>query len=111
VEQSGTRKGHTRHGKQQHQWKACERQLSASIDTPIIAHERRTLIENVLRERISLREGCRAMGVSLPWLLHFMVECCAACPDHLPVLLPTAPSDMCTRARLSLLSLRTTKPR
>src|SRR5947209_9744757 len=78
--------GHTRHGKQNHQCKACERQFSASVDTPIIAHERRTLIENLLRERISLRGICRAMGVSLPWLLHFMVECFAACPDHLHML-------------------------
>jgi len=59
---------HTRHGKQHHQCKACERQYSASVDTPIIAHERRTLIENLLRELISLRGSCRAMGVSLPWL-------------------------------------------
>jgi hypothetical protein len=103
--------GHTRHGKQYHQWQACERQFHASIDTPIIAHERRTLMEHVLRERLSLRGICRAVGVSLPWLLHVMVECFAACPNHLYGLLPTAPSEVWTRARLSLLSLRTTKPR
>jgi hypothetical protein len=68
-------------------------------------------MEHLLRERLSLHGICRAMGVSLPWLLHCMVECFAACPDHLHGLLPTAPSDVWTRARLSLLSLRTTKPR
>ena len=50
-----------------------------------ISHEQRTLIEHLLRERISLRGICRAVGVSLTWLLHFMVECFAACPDHLHV--------------------------
>jgi insertion element IS1 protein InsB len=75
--------GYTRHGKQNHPCKACEHQFSASADLPLITHERRTLIENLLRERISLRGICRAVGVSLPWLLPFMVECFAACPDDL----------------------------
>ena len=66
----------------------------ASADIPIIPHERRTLIENLLRERISLCGICRAMGVSLPWLLHCMVRCFAACPDHLHVQLPAAPRDV-----------------
>src|SRR5262245_61828075 len=57
---------HTRHGHQNHQCKTCEHQLSASADIPIITHERRTLIANLLRERISLRGLCRAMGVRLP---------------------------------------------
>jgi hypothetical protein len=25
---------------------------------------------------------CRAVGVSLTWLLHCMVECFATCPEH-----------------------------
>ena len=66
--------GHTRHGKQNHYCKACERQFSASAEPSIIPHEQRTLIESLLRERISLRGICRAVGVSLTWLLHFMVE-------------------------------------
>ena len=32
------------------------------------------------------------MGVSLTWLLHFMVERVAACPDHLHVQLPVRPA-------------------
>jgi hypothetical protein len=44
-----------------------------------------------LRERISLRGICRAVGVSLTWLLHFMVECFVTRPDHLPVRLPVSP--------------------
>jgi insertion element IS1 protein InsB len=86
--------GHTRHGKQNHQCKACEYQFSASPENHVIAHERRTLVENLLRERISLRGIRRAVGVSLTWLLHFMVECFAACPDHLHVKLPAHPTKV-----------------
>jgi insertion element IS1 protein InsB len=59
-----------------------------------ISHEQRTLIEHLLCERISLRGICRAVGVSLTWLLHFMVECFAACPDDLHVWLPNRPTDV-----------------
>jgi hypothetical protein len=57
----------------------------ASAEDRIIADEQRTLIEPLLRERISLRGICRAVGVSLTWLLRFMVERFAACPEHLHV--------------------------
>ncbi|MDQ3828641.1 MAG: IS1 family transposase, partial [Candidatus Tectomicrobia bacterium] len=57
-----------------------------------MADEPRTLIEHLLRERISLRGSCRAVGVSLTWLLHVMVERVAACPDHLHVQLPVRPA-------------------
>jgi insertion element IS1 protein InsB len=63
----------------------------------IISHEQRTVIEHLLRERISLRGICRAVGVSLTWLLHFMIECFAACPDHLYVRLPNRPTDVVMR--------------
>jgi insertion element IS1 protein InsB len=84
--------GHTRHGKQNHQCKACERQFSATADDRLIADERRTRVEHLLRERISLRGICRAVGVSLTWLLHFMVECFTACPEDLHVQLPARPT-------------------
>ena len=84
--------GHTRHGKQNHQCKACARQLSATADDYLIADERRTRVEHLLRERISLRGICRAVGVSLTWLLHFMVECFTACPEDLHVQLPARPT-------------------
>ena len=74
--------GHTRHGKQNHCCKTCERQCSAGANPHLISDERRTLVENLLRERLSLRGICRAVGVSLGWLLHCMVERFAACPDH-----------------------------
>jgi insertion element IS1 protein InsB len=86
--------GHTHTGKQNHQCKACGRQFVAMAEHRIITHEQRTLIEHLLRERISLRGSCRAVGVSLPWLLHFMVECFAACPDHLHVRRPAGPTEV-----------------
>jgi insertion element IS1 protein InsB len=86
--------GHTRHGKQNHWCKNCERQFSDGAENCPIAPERRAVIANLLRERISLRGICRAVGVSLTWLLHFMVECFAACPDHLHIKLPSHPSHV-----------------
>ncbi len=84
--------GHTPHGKQHHQCKACERQFGATADDRLIADERRTMVEHLLRERVSLRGICRAVGVSLTWLLHFMVECFTACPEDLHVQLPARPT-------------------
>ena len=66
----------------------------ASSEDHIIADEQRTLSEHLLRERISPRRICRAVGVSLPWLLHFMVECFAACPDHLHIWRPAGPTEV-----------------
>ena len=86
--------GHTRHGKQNHQCKACGRQFTANPLDRRITHEQRLRIEQLLRERISLRGICRAVGVSLTWLLHFMVECFTACPDDLHVQLSAQPSEV-----------------
>ena len=84
--------GHTRHGQQNHHCKACNRQFGATAKNRTILYEQRTLIERLLCERLSLRGICRAVGVSLTWLLHFVVERCAACPDHLHVELPAGPT-------------------
>jgi insertion element IS1 protein InsB len=89
--------GHIYSGKQNHQCKACGRQFVASANDRLIAEEQRTLIEYLLRERISLRGICRVVGVSLTWLLHFMVERFTACPDHLHVQLPVRPTDVVMR--------------
>ena len=86
--------GHTRHGKQNHLCKKCERQFSAGAANLRISSQLRTEIANLLRERISLRGICRAVGVSLPWLLHFRVECFASCPAHFHVRLPTSPAPV-----------------
>jgi insertion element IS1 protein InsB len=51
----------------------------------LIADDKRGLIERLLVERIALRGICRAVGVTLKWLLGFLVHCCEALPDHLHV--------------------------
>jgi insertion element IS1 protein InsB len=84
--------GHTRHGKQNHQCKACGRQFTADAVDRTIVHEQRQQIEQLLCERVSLRGICRAVGVSLTWLLHFMVECFAACPEDLHAQRPSQPT-------------------
>jgi insertion element IS1 protein InsB len=89
--------GHIHSGKQNHQCKACGRQFVANAEERLISDEQCTLIEHLLRERISLRGICRAVGVSLTWLLHFMVECFAACPNHLHAQPPANPTDVVLR--------------
>jgi hypothetical protein len=59
-----------------------------------VSDEERTVIEHLLRERLSLPGICRAVGVSLTWLLRYMLERLASCPDHLYVQLPGAPTDV-----------------
>ena len=86
--------GHTRHGKQNHQCKVCGRQFTADAIDRRIAAEQRRRIEQLLCERISLRGICRAVGVSLTWLLHFLVECFTACPDHLHAQLSAQPTEV-----------------
>ncbi len=67
--------GHTRHGKQNHQCKACGRQFTADPLDRSIPPEQRRRIEHT-------------------WLLHFMVECFTACPEHLQAQLPTQPTQV-----------------
>ncbi len=86
--------GPIHNGKQNHQCKACGRQFVADAIDRIIPHEQRPLMAHLLRERLSLRGICRAVGVSLTGLLHVMVECFAACPDYFYVRLPSRPTDV-----------------
>jgi insertion element IS1 protein InsB len=48
----------------------------------------------LLRERISLRGICRAVGVGLKWLLGFLVTCFEVLPDHLHVQPITCTQDV-----------------
>jgi hypothetical protein len=59
--------------------------LVVSADKRIISEEQHPLMEPLLHERMSLHGLCRAVGVSLTWLLHFMVERFAAYPDYFHV--------------------------
>jgi insertion element IS1 protein InsB len=77
--------GHIHNGKQNHHCHDCGRQFVQCCEQYLIAEDKRGLIERLLVERISLRGICRAVGVTLKWLLGFLVQRCAALPDHLHV--------------------------
>jgi insertion element IS1 protein InsB len=77
--------GHIHNGKQNHHCHDCGRQFVESFEQYLISDDRRALIKRLLLERISLRGICRAVGVTLKWLLGFLVQCFEALPDHLHV--------------------------
>jgi IS1 family transposase len=77
--------GHIYNGKQNHYCHDCGRQFVQCCEPYRISDERRALIERLLVERMSLRGICRAVGVTLKWLLGFLVQCFQALPDHLHV--------------------------
>jgi insertion element IS1 protein InsB len=77
--------GHIHNGKQNHQCHDCGRQFVDYFEQHLVSADTRALIERLLVERLSLRGICRAMGVTLKWLLGFLVECFEALPDHLYV--------------------------
>ena len=77
--------GHIHNGKQNHKCKACGRAFVADPEDIIISMERQELIKKLLQERISLRGICRAVGVSMKWLLNFIVRGYDELPDHLNV--------------------------
>jgi hypothetical protein len=54
---------------QNHQCKACGRQFVLHEDNRVIGDEQRTLVERLLCEKISLHGICRAVGVSIRWLM------------------------------------------
>ena len=92
--------GHIHNGKQNDQCKDCGRQFVDCFAQDFVSDDTRALIERLLVERISLRGTCRAVGVTLKWLLGFLVGHCqinfpictapaqcgilAACPHHHP---------------------------
>jgi len=77
--------GHIHHGKQNHHCHDCGRQFVDCFEQYRISEDTRALIERLLVERISLRGICRAVGVTLKWLVGFLVQCFEALPDHLHV--------------------------
>ena len=88
------RNGHMHTGPQNHQCKACGRQFVLQADHRVIGEAQRPLVERLLREKISLHGICRAVGVSLRWLMGFLVTRFAALPDHLHVLPVAAPREV-----------------
>jgi len=80
-----TRNGHVRTGQQNHRCQACSRQFVRHADNRVISDDQHTLVERLLCEKISLHGICRAVGVSIRWLMGFMAARFAALPDHLHV--------------------------
>ena len=89
--------GHIHNGKQNHQCKDCGRQFVLQPDNRVIDEDQRDLVERLLREKLSLQGICRAVGVSIRWLMDFMVKCFEATPDHLYAQLPRRPGDVIIR--------------
>jgi insertion element IS1 protein InsB len=83
--QQSKKNGHIHNGKQNHRCKACGRQFVLHAENLIVAEERRRLVERLLCEKISLHGICRAVGVGIKWLMHFMGKCFTAAPAHLHV--------------------------
>jgi insertion element IS1 protein InsB len=77
--------GHIHHGKQNHQGHHCGRQFVDGFAPDRVSDDTRALSEGWLVERIALRGSCRAVGVTLKWLLGFLGPCFEALPDHLHV--------------------------
>ena len=80
--------GHIHNGKQNHRCRACGRHFVGEFAQRRIPDEHRTLIERLLKERLSLRGICRAVGVGMKWLMGFLVDCYGAAPAHLNVQMP-----------------------
>lgn len=79
------RNGHIHNGKQNHQCKGCGRQFVLAATNRVVNEEHRTLVERLLCEKISLHGICRAIGVSIRWLMDFMGARFATVPTHLHV--------------------------
>jgi insertion element IS1 protein InsB len=77
--------GNTHHGKQNHRCRRCGRAFIQELDCPPVSQEQQELVKKLLLERLSLRGICRVVGVSLDWLLKFLVSLYEALPDHLNV--------------------------
>jgi insertion element IS1 protein InsB len=89
--------GHIHTGKQNHHCHDCGRQFVQGFAQYRIPDEQRALIARLLVERISLRGICRAVGVTLKWLLGFLVRCVEALPDHLYIEPVTCHGDVMIR--------------
>jgi len=89
--------GHIHNGKQNHLCKDCGRQFVLQPESRVIDEGQRSLIERLLLEKISLHGICRAVGVSIRWLMDFMVDCFEAAPAHLHVQSPSCPREVIIR--------------
>jgi len=89
--------GHIHTGKQNYRCKGCGRQFVLHAANRAIDKEQRSLVARFLLEKISLHGICRAVGVSIRWLIDFMVARFKAAPEHLHVHLPDRPGEVIIR--------------
>ena len=75
--------GHLHNGKQNHYCETCGRQFVQNPEQIIILDHKRERIRKLLIERMPLRGICRVEGVSLGWLLCFIVDLHEQLPDDL----------------------------
>jgi insertion element IS1 protein InsB len=89
--------GHTHTGKQNHRCQQCGRHFVGEAENRLIDAEQRTLVGHLLLEKIALHGRCRAVGVSIQWLMDFMIARFEAAPEHLHVQLPGHPHEVLLR--------------
>ena len=77
--------GKTHPGKQNYRCRRCGREFIQELKREPIAPEPQALVKKLLLERLSLRGICRVVGVSLDWLLTFLVSLYGELPDHVNV--------------------------
>ena len=54
--------------------KSCGREFVLHLELEPVSDENKSMVRGLLLERISLRGICRVLGVSLAWLIKYMVE-------------------------------------
>jgi len=69
-------------GNQNHASNECDRPFVENPRNQFTASDKET-IDKLLLERLSLRGICSAMGVSLTWLMVYIIQKYESLPDHL----------------------------
>lgn len=80
--------GHIHNGTQNFRCNDCGRQFVADKQQKTITEHDKEIMKRLFAERISLRGICRAMHVSLTWLLYFFTQVTDETPDDLGVTPP-----------------------
>ncbi len=80
--------GHIHTGKQNFRCKTCGRQFVADKVKKEISTREKEIVTRLFAERISLRGICRAVNVSLTWVLQFFKEVTDETPADLGITVP-----------------------
>src|SRR5512144_738130 len=82
--------GKAHHGKQNYRCRRCGREFIQAVDREPVSQAQRDILQKLLLERLFLRGICRVVGVSLGWLLNYLVCLYEALPEPLQVTLEHA---------------------